>query len=206
MRKFSLFIWQGNQTETESLPLSKRHRHLFSAYHHVQLSLSARCDERVRENREEKHSIAIPSESLSRRAAVTNSLIDRRWVNFASLSWIEFFHFLDLSSTMIGTMGGKRTPEVQNYQKVSKSTENHEEVQKSAFPPLIGILSSIESELNILFSVSKWIPSFSRSSVNNVMNTLVDQRWVDFTSLSRWSFFFSRSTIGNDPKILSERR
>ena len=113
-----------------------------------------------------------------------NTLIDRWWVKFASLSWIEFFHFLDLSWTMIGTMGGKRTPEVQNYKKVSRSTENHEEVQKSAFHPLIGVLSSIESELNSLLSVSKWIPSFSRSSVDNDRNTLVDQRWVDFTSLS----------------------
>ena len=52
-----------------------------------------------------------------------NTLIDWWWVNFASLSWIEFFHFLDLSSTMIGTRGGKRTPDVQNHKKVSWGCE-----------------------------------------------------------------------------------
>ena len=113
-----------------------------------------------------------------------NTLIDWWWVNFASLSWIEFLHFLDLSSTMIRTIGGKADCRSTELQKSIKKYRKSRRSAEVSFSPLIGILSSIESELNSLRSVSKWISSFSRSIVDNDRNTLVDQRWVDFTSLS----------------------
>ena len=75
------------------------------------------------------------SESISpfSRSIIDNdpsTLLNRRWVQITLLFLrMNFSPFLDLSSTMIGTMGGKRTPEVQNYKKLSRSTENHEEVQ-----------------------------------------------------------------------------
>ena len=37
---------ESSKTETDSLHLPERYRHLSSAYHHIQLSLSDRCNER----------------------------------------------------------------------------------------------------------------------------------------------------------------
>lgn len=105
-------------------------------------------------------------------------LINRWWVNFASLSWIEFFHFLDLSSMMIGTVGKKRIPEVQNYNQVSRSTE-------VSSPPFDrnSLVDREWVEFSALCLRMKLFV-FARSIIDHEPETLVEQRSVNFTPVS----------------------
>ena len=75
-------------------------------------------------------------------------------IHFCFCLWISLFLSLDLSSTMNETMGESG---IQKYKKVSRSPENHEEVQKSAFPSLIGTLTPIKGEwISFLFHQMKF--------------------------------------------------
>ena len=103
-------------------------------------------------------------------------------IHFSFFNWIFPFYRSILGDDR--NQEGKadsRSAELQRSTKKYRKTRRSSEV---SFSSLIGILSSIGWVEFLALSISKWISSFSRSIVDNDRNTLVDQRWVDFTSLS----------------------
>ena len=119
----------------------------------------------------------LSSETTWRRFAIKVSEI-----HFSFFNWIFPFYRSILGDDR--NQGGK--PDSRSIE-LQRSTEKYRKTRRSSevsFSPLIGILSSIEWVEFLALSISKWISSCSRSIVDNDRDTLVDQRWVDFTSHS----------------------